>query len=79
MALAALGSSRMVTRECGGIIRGEFVYLIRPDGHVGLFQCPIDADALQTYLTQLRPAAEIDRAFGRAAKQDRAEAMVLSR
>jgi 4,5-epoxidase len=44
--------------------RGEFIYLIRPDGHVGLFQCPIDEDALKTYLTSVRPAAEIDGAFG---------------
>jgi 2-polyprenyl-6-methoxyphenol hydroxylase-like FAD-dependent oxidoreductase len=59
--------------------RGEFVYLIRPDGHVGLFQCPIHEEALKAYLARLRPAAEIDRAFGRVADGERARDMVLSR
>jgi 2-polyprenyl-6-methoxyphenol hydroxylase-like FAD-dependent oxidoreductase len=59
--------------------RGEFVYLIRPDGHVGLFQCPINEDALKTYLARLRPAAEIDLAFSRIGDRERAKDVALSR
>jgi hypothetical protein len=33
--------------------RGEFLYLIRPDGYAGLFQRPIDERALRAYLTKL--------------------------
>ena len=58
--------------------RGEFVYLIRPDGHVGLFQCPINEDALKTYLARLRPAAEIDLAFCRSGDRERAKDVALS-
>ncbi len=42
---------------------GEFLYLIRPDGHVGLFQRPINEAALRSYLVKLRPAAEVEKAF----------------
>jgi 2-polyprenyl-6-methoxyphenol hydroxylase-like FAD-dependent oxidoreductase len=54
--------------------RGEFLYLIRPDGHVGLFQCPINEDALKRYLVRFRQEGSVDRAFGRVAEA-RAEAM----
>jgi 4,5-epoxidase len=59
--------------------RGEFIYLIRPDGHVGLFQCPINEDALKTYLARLRPAVEIDRAFERPGDSERVLDVALSR
>lgn len=59
--------------------RGEFIYLIRPDGHVGLFQCPIREDALKTYLARLRPAATIEQAFGHIRARERVTDMVSSR
>ncbi|HEU5099872.1 MAG TPA: FAD-dependent oxidoreductase [Roseiflexaceae bacterium] len=43
--------------------RGDFLYLIRPDGYVGLFQRPIDQRALQAYLTKLFAAKAVDSAF----------------
>ena len=39
--------------------RGEFCYLIRPDGYVGLFTRPIDDRALDAYLALLWPAGAI--------------------
>ena len=43
--------------------RGEFLYLIRPDGYAGLFQRPIDARALRSYLTKLFMADALEAAF----------------
>lgn len=43
--------------------RGEFLYLIRPDGYVGLFQRPIDERALHAYLAKLCPADALKVAF----------------
>ncbi|MDQ3638229.1 MAG: FAD-dependent monooxygenase [Actinomycetota bacterium] len=43
--------------------RGEFLYLIRPDGYVGLFQRLLDERALQTYMAKLFRADAIDSAF----------------
>lgn len=43
--------------------RGEFLYLIRPDGYVGLFQRPLDERALRAYLAKLCPADALDAAF----------------
>jgi 4,5-epoxidase len=43
--------------------RGEFLYLIRPDGYAGLFQRPIDERALRTYMTKLFAADALERAF----------------
>jgi FAD binding domain len=43
--------------------RGEFLYLIRPDGYVGLFQRPIDERALRAYMARLFAADAIERAF----------------
>ncbi len=43
--------------------RGEFLYLIRPDGYAGLFQRPIDERALRTYLTKLFMADALQNAF----------------
>ncbi len=49
--------------------RGEFLYLIRPDGYVGLFQRPIDGRALQDYMAKLFEADVVAAAFaGRAVK-----------
>ncbi len=44
-------------------VRGEFLYLIRPDGYVGLFQQPIDERALRAYLGKLYVADQVKRAF----------------
>jgi hypothetical protein len=46
--------------------RGEFLYLIRPDGYVGLFQRPIDERALRAYLAQLFAAGAVEAAFAPA-------------
>jgi 2-polyprenyl-6-methoxyphenol hydroxylase-like FAD-dependent oxidoreductase len=43
--------------------RGEFLYLVRPDGYVGLFQRPIDERALRGYLAQLFTPEALERAF----------------
>jgi 4,5-epoxidase len=43
--------------------RGEYLYLVRPDGYVGLFQRPVDERALQAYLSRLFPAEAIGSAF----------------
>jgi 2-polyprenyl-6-methoxyphenol hydroxylase-like FAD-dependent oxidoreductase len=43
--------------------RGEFLYLIRPDGYVGLFQRPIDVRKLRAYLAQLFAASAVETAF----------------
>jgi 2-polyprenyl-6-methoxyphenol hydroxylase-like FAD-dependent oxidoreductase len=43
--------------------RGEFLYLIRPDGYVGLFQRPIDERRLRAYLAQLFAAGAVEAAF----------------
>ena len=43
--------------------RGEFLYLIRPDGYVGLFQWPLDERALQTYMAKLFKPEVVDSAF----------------
>jgi len=43
--------------------RGEFLYLIRPDGYVGLFQSPIDERALQAYMAKLFRTDVVDGTF----------------
>jgi 2-polyprenyl-6-methoxyphenol hydroxylase-like FAD-dependent oxidoreductase len=43
--------------------RGAFLYLVRPDGYVGLFQQPIDERAIQDYLTRLYRAELVTSAF----------------
>jgi len=43
--------------------RGELLYLIRPDGYVGLFQRPVDEPALQAYAARLFGAKAVDDAF----------------
>jgi 2-polyprenyl-6-methoxyphenol hydroxylase-like FAD-dependent oxidoreductase len=42
---------------------GPFLYLIRPDGHVGLFQRQAEAGALASYLRKMRAAAAVEKAF----------------
>lgn len=44
---------------------GPFLYLIRPDGHVGLFQRQMDACGLAVYLKKIRTEAQIDLVFDR--------------
>ncbi|HKP05221.1 MAG TPA: FAD-dependent monooxygenase [Chthoniobacterales bacterium] len=43
--------------------QGPFLCLIRPDGHVGLFQCPADAHSLALYLKKIRAAELVEKAF----------------
>jgi 2-polyprenyl-6-methoxyphenol hydroxylase-like FAD-dependent oxidoreductase len=47
--------------------RGEFLYVIRPDGYAGLFQRPIDERALRDYLAKLFGAGAVDSAFAASA------------
>ena len=49
--------------------KGEFLYLIRPDGYVGLFQRPIDERGLQAYLSKLFIAEEVESAFATRSKK----------
>jgi hypothetical protein len=42
----------------------EFLCLIRPDGHVGLFQFGIDESKLREYLGKLTSSATVNVAFG---------------
>ncbi len=48
---------------------GEFLYLIRPDGYVGLFQSPVDERVLRAYVAKLRPASVVADAFGAPARR----------
>lgn len=42
---------------------GPFLYLIRPDGHVALFQQQAEAGALATYLKKIRAREAVEKAF----------------
>ena len=42
---------------------GPFLYLIRPDGHVGLFQGEADPKSLARYLQKLRRVDTVEKAF----------------
>jgi 2-polyprenyl-6-methoxyphenol hydroxylase-like FAD-dependent oxidoreductase len=44
--------------------QGSFLYLIRPDGHVGLFQREAEAESVTAYLKKIRAADDVERAFG---------------
>ena len=46
--------------------RGPFLWLIRPDGHVGLFQSRGEARTLARYLRRIRDPVRVAMAFGRA-------------
>jgi hypothetical protein len=43
--------------------QGPFLYLIRPDGHVALFQQQAEAGALGIYLKKIRAAEAVEKAF----------------
>jgi 2-polyprenyl-6-methoxyphenol hydroxylase-like FAD-dependent oxidoreductase len=43
--------------------QGPFLYLIRPDGHVGIFQRQAEAKALAIWLKKIRAAEAVERAF----------------
>jgi 2-polyprenyl-6-methoxyphenol hydroxylase-like FAD-dependent oxidoreductase len=43
--------------------QGPFLYLIRPDGHAGLFQRQAEAGALAAYLKKIRGAEAVEKAF----------------
>jgi 2-polyprenyl-6-methoxyphenol hydroxylase-like FAD-dependent oxidoreductase len=43
--------------------RGSFLWLIRPDGHVGLFQSPGEPRTLASYLRRIRDPAAVAMAF----------------
>jgi 2-polyprenyl-6-methoxyphenol hydroxylase-like FAD-dependent oxidoreductase len=43
--------------------QGPFLYLLRPDGHVGLFQRQAEAVALATYLKRIRSPEAVEKAF----------------
>jgi 2-polyprenyl-6-methoxyphenol hydroxylase-like FAD-dependent oxidoreductase len=42
---------------------GAFLWIIRPDGHVGLFHQSVDRLALASYLKRIRASAAVDAAF----------------
>jgi 2-polyprenyl-6-methoxyphenol hydroxylase-like FAD-dependent oxidoreductase len=42
---------------------GPFLYLIRPDGHVALFQRQAEANSLSIYLKNIRAADAVEKAF----------------
>src|SRR5205085_144912 len=44
-------------------VQGSFLYLIRPDGHIGLFQARLDPASLADYLKMIRASRRVDRAF----------------
>jgi 2-polyprenyl-6-methoxyphenol hydroxylase-like FAD-dependent oxidoreductase len=43
--------------------RGPFLYLIRPDGHVGLFQRRMEHRSLTAYLEKIRPSKAVKESF----------------
>jgi hypothetical protein len=45
-------------------VRGEFLYLIRPDDYVGLFQSPVDQRSLQAYAAKLFGTKAVKGTFG---------------
>jgi 2-polyprenyl-6-methoxyphenol hydroxylase-like FAD-dependent oxidoreductase len=44
-------------------VQGPFLYLIRPDGHVAMFQRQAEASALRAYLKKIRAAENVAKAF----------------
>ena len=44
-------------------LQKEFLLVIRPDGHIGLRQQPVDVPLLKTYLKKISSEADVDREF----------------
>jgi 2-polyprenyl-6-methoxyphenol hydroxylase-like FAD-dependent oxidoreductase len=44
--------------------KGSFLCLLRPDGHIGLFQGKAEPGSLAGYLKKIRQAEAVERAFG---------------
>ena len=63
------GHDREVLIDASGDFRrlygahGEFLYLIRPDGYVGLFQRPVDGRGLRAYVARLFGTKAVEDAF----------------
>ncbi|MFZ1220122.1 MAG: FAD-dependent monooxygenase [Chthoniobacterales bacterium] len=53
--------------------KGPFLYLIRPDGHVGLFQACVDPASLADYLRMFRAGGAVERAFRLSSRAERSE------
>ena len=51
--------------------RGSFLYLIRPDGHVGLFQREAKPALLANYLKRIRSQSAVEKAFGLSSRAER--------
>ncbi len=69
----ALADADGVFRRLYGA-RGKFLYLIRPDGYVGLFQRPVDERALRAYLAKLFGTEAVESAFAERETQVPVEA-----
>jgi hypothetical protein len=46
-------------------LEGEFLCLIRPDGHIGLIQQPIQVPSLKDYLRRICPGDKVEQWFAR--------------
>jgi hypothetical protein len=53
--------------------QGPFLCLIRPDGHVALFQRSAETASLSRYLKKIREPTAVERAFGLSSRAERSE------